>query len=203
MLTGTRLVMAAPEAHRDARLLRVSVLAHGITTMHFVPSMLALWLQEAKEPECVTLRRVIASGQALPQSIALDFVTRHAGAELHNLYGPTEAAIDVTAWECTREGLAEGVRIGRPIANMQVYVLYYVFEPVAGGVTGELYLAGEGLGRGYWGDAALTADRFLPNPFGRPGSRMYRSGDLGRWVGEKFGVRGTPGYAGEGAGRSD
>ena len=98
---------------------------------------------------------------------------------LYNAYGPTEATIGATCWEVA--DTSRGVRIGRPIANTQAYVLDEAPEPAPPGVTGELYLAGAGLARGYWSNPALTAERFLPNPFGPPGGRMYRSGDLARW----------------------
>ena len=104
-------------------------------------------------------------------------------AELHNLYGPTEAAIDVSAWQCTPDALAGLARvpIGGPIQNLRLHVLDPRLRAVPVGVPGELFLGGVGLARGYLRRPALTAERFVPDPFGPPGSRLYRTGDLARW----------------------
>jgi long-subunit acyl-CoA synthetase (AMP-forming) len=104
-------------------------------------------------------------------------------SELHNLYGPTEASIDVTSWKCERSHNRPGIPIGKPIANTQIYVLDEFMEPVPVGVTGELFIGGAGLSRGYLGQAGLTAQNFVPNPFSTvPGERLYRTGDLARFL---------------------
>ncbi|RSM65099.1 non-ribosomal peptide synthetase [Kibdelosporangium aridum] len=172
---GARLVVARPDGHRDPAYLASLIADENVTTAHFVPSMLAVF---AEAQRCTSLRRVFCSGEALPPHTVRLFQKASPGAELHNLYGPTEAAVDVTAWTCTQE--PETVPIGAPVWNTQVYVLDARLRPVPVGVTGELYLAGVQLARGYLGNAGLTAQRFVANPF-RAGSRMYRTGDLVRW----------------------
>jgi amino acid adenylation domain-containing protein len=183
LMTGAGLVLAKPGGHRDSAYLVDLIARRGVTTCHFVPPMLAVFLEEAGLERCERLRQVVCSGEALPLEVQQRFFQRLARAQLHNLYGPTEAAIHATAWTCEREGRRQVVPIGRPIANMQVYVLDQRLQPVPVGAPGELYLAGVGLARGYLGRPDLTAERFLPNPFAdQAGARMYRTGDLVRWL---------------------
>lgn len=182
LLSGAGLVLAMPGGQRDSRYLVDTIRRYGVTTLHFVPSMLKAFLEEPGVSDCSTLRHVICSGEALAAGLARHFHTR-CQARLHNLYGPTEAAIDVTFWECLRGSPNDTVPIGRPIANTQMYVLDDEMDPVAAGSEGELYIGGEGLARGYLNRADLTADRFVPHPFSAvPGTRLYRTGDLGRWT---------------------
>ncbi|MGH8587482.1 MAG: condensation domain-containing protein, partial [Gammaproteobacteria bacterium] len=179
LIAGARLVLAAPEDHKDPERLAALIERYGITTLHFVPSMLKAFLEAADLSHCRSLRRVICSGEALSAELRDRFRGR-LSAELHNLYGPTEASIDVTAWDCTRDE-GRGVPIGLPIANTQIYLLDSAFNPVPIGVSGELYIGGVGLARGYLHRPDLTAAAFLPDPFGPPGGRLYRSGDLARY----------------------
>ena len=180
---GARLVMARPGGHRDGGYLRDAIRRHAVTTMHFVPSMLAVFLAEDGVEECTTLRRVICSGEELPADLARRFLDRFQSCDLHNLYGPTEASVDCTAWHCTREALAGAHRvpIGRPVQNMRLYVLDRNREPVPVGLPGELYIAGPGVALGYLNQPDLTAQRFVPDQWGPPGARMYASGDLARY----------------------
>ncbi|MEV7416129.1 amino acid adenylation domain-containing protein [Streptomyces sp. NPDC089919] len=178
LLTGATLVVARPGGHQDPAYLAGLIARESVTTAHFVPSMLDVFLREPAAAGARSLRRVIASGEALPPHTQDAFFRVLPGAELHNLYGPTEAAVDVTLWPC-RAGDAV-VPIGRPAANTRTYVLDGRLAPVAPGTAGELYLAGVQLARGYLGRPALTADRFVACPF-EPGARMYRTGDLVRW----------------------
>ncbi|MFE2164045.1 amino acid adenylation domain-containing protein [Streptomyces sp. NPDC059447] len=179
LVAGAGLVMAKPGGHRDPAYLVDVVARQSVTVMHFVPSMLGVFLQEVGEGDRAGLRRVFCSGEALTADLVEEF-RRRIGVRLHNLYGPTEAAVEVTAWDGTEGALHGSVPIGRPVWNTQTYVLDEFLRPVPPGVTGELYLAGVQLARGYAGRAALTAERFVACPF--PGSdRMYRSGDLVRW----------------------
>ncbi len=152
----------------------------SVTTVHFVPSMLEAFVGQADPGRCGSLRRVFASGEALPGGLAARFMTGFA-AGLHNLYGPTETSVDSTAWACRAEDGDQVPPIGAPIANTQVFVLDGRLEPVPAGVAGELYIAGAGLARGYLGRAGLTSERFVACPFGS-GERMYRTGDLVRWT---------------------
>ncbi|AXB47512.1 hypothetical protein A4R43_37835 [Amycolatopsis albispora] len=177
---GAAVVFARPDGHRDPAYLADLVRARGVTTMHFVPSMLAAFLaaeEVTADPAwAASLRRVFASGEALPGAAAFrwDALT---GVPLHNLYGPTEAAVDVT-YQPFNGAPDITVPIGRPVWNTRLYVLDSALRPVPDGVPGELYLAGVQLARGYHARPGLTASRFVADPFGDPGSRMYRTGDL-------------------------
>ncbi|WP_164493218.1 non-ribosomal peptide synthetase [Streptomyces sp. ADI96-02] len=178
LITGATLVVARPDGHRDPGYLAELIRRAGVTTAHFVPSMLAEFLTEETAAAGTGLRRVVCSGEALPPELAARF-HRAFGVPLHNLYGPTEAAVDVTAWQY-RPG-ARTIPIGTPIWNTALYVLDSRLRPLPAGVLGDLYIAGAGLARGYHDRPGLTAERFTACPFGPPGARMYRTGDIARW----------------------
>jgi non-ribosomal peptide synthase protein (TIGR01720 family) len=182
-MTGARLVIARPGGHRDNAYLAKLIAEQEITVLHFVPSMLQLFLEEPEAGECRSLRDVVCSGEALSAELARRFASRLGQARLHNLYGPTEAAVDVTSWTCEPgESYRGGVPIGRPIANTRIHLLDRNLLPVPVGVPGELFIAGVNLARGYVERSDLTAERFLPDPEGtEPGGRVYRTGDLARW----------------------
>ncbi|MDD1023133.1 amino acid adenylation domain-containing protein [Pseudomonas sp. TNT2022 ID1048] len=175
LMTGARLVVAAPGAHREPARLIDTIIDHGISTLHFVPSMLQAFIHEQGVSACASLKRIVCSGEALPLDAQQQVFARLPGAGLYNLYGPTEAAIDVTHWTCVDEG-ASSVPIGQPIANLRTHVLDAQLQPVPAGVAGELYLGGLGLARCYHRRPALTAERFVPCPF-HQGARLYRTGD--------------------------
>lgn len=180
LITGAALVVAEPGGHKDPGYLVDVVNAMGVTTMHFVPSALQQFLLHPRAGTCTGLRHVVCSGEALTAKHRDQFL-RTLGARLHNLYGPTEAAVDVTAWECAAGQHPDRVPIGRPIRNTVVRVLNRGLRPVPAGMPGELFLAGVCLARGYLDRPSLTAERFLPDPAGPPGARMYRTGDIVRW----------------------
>ncbi|GLQ98962.1 non-ribosomal peptide synthase/polyketide synthase [Dyella mobilis] len=179
LLHGARLVLAQPGGHRNPAYLAELIQAQGVTTLHFVPSMLEAFLDDPASARCTSIRRIVCSGEALSGALR-ERVRTTLDRPLHNLYGPTEAAIDVTAWTCRDETAGSAVPIGAPIWNTQTYVLDARLQPVPAGVPGELYLAGTGLARGYLRRPGLSAERFIANPFAQ-GERMYRTGDLARW----------------------
>ncbi|HEJ5349024.1 non-ribosomal peptide synthase/polyketide synthase [Pseudomonas aeruginosa] len=179
LMSGARLVVAAPGDHRDPAKLVKLINREGVDTLHFVPSMLQAFLQDEDVASCTSLKRIVCSGEALPADAQQQVFAKLPQAGLYNLYGPTEAAIDVTHWTCVEEG-KDAVPIGRPIANLACYILDGNLEPVPVGVLGELYLAGQGLARGYHQRPGLTAERFVASPF-VAGERMYRTGDLARY----------------------
>ncbi|MGK8501584.1 non-ribosomal peptide synthase/polyketide synthase [Nocardia asiatica] len=176
---GARLVVAKPDGHRDPAYLARLIVDEQVTTVHFVPSMLSVFVAEERAAECTSLRNVFASGEALP-AVTAQRLRELTGARLHNLYGPTEAAVDVTFHEVTEDDTVS-VPIGAPVFNTQVYVLDSRLRPVPVGVPGELYLAGAQLAHGYVGRPDLTTERFVANPFG-DAQRMYRTGDLVAWT---------------------
>jgi amino acid adenylation domain-containing protein len=182
MMTGARLVLARPGGHKDASYLARLIEEQQVTVLHFVPSMLQVFLDEPDlEQRCGSLRDVICSGEALSYDLQERFFSR-LDARLHNLYGPTEAAVDVTYWECQRGGKERVVPIGRPVANTQIHVLDEELRPVPVGTPGELHIGGVQVGRGYWNRPELTAERFIPDPFrDAPDARLYKTGDLARY----------------------
>ncbi|QDY37991.1 non-ribosomal peptide synthetase [Pseudomonas putida] len=183
LLVGARLAVAQPGEHRDPQRLVEVIRQHAVTTLHFVPSMLQAFMGSAEVERCSGLKRVVCSGEALPAELAQQTLARLPGAQLYNLYGPTEAAIDVTHWTC-RPGSDSGVPIGRPIDNLKTHILGAGLQSVAPRAAGELYLGGVGLARGYHRRPALTAERFVPDPFdstAQGGGRLYRTGDLARY----------------------
>ncbi|MGH3486992.1 MAG: amino acid adenylation domain-containing protein [Actinopolymorphaceae bacterium] len=194
LVTGAALVVAEPGGHQDPGYLARLIETEQVTTLHFVPSMLRVFLTEPDvASRCGSLLRVVCSGEALPAELRDRFFDVFGsrtpggggGPALHNLYGPTEAAVDVTSWACTPAEQGP-VPIGRPIWNTGVRVLDAALRPIGAGETGageigELYLSGVQLARCYLHRPALSAERFVADPYGEPGTRMYRTGDLARW----------------------
>ncbi|MFJ9041077.1 amino acid adenylation domain-containing protein [Streptomyces sp. NPDC102406] len=184
LMNGAEVCVLPHEANREPAALVSWMSRFGVTVAQFVPSHLTLVLTEAAHAAPLPdLRAVLCGGEPLPRSLA-DHVVSLWGAEVHNLYGPTETTIDATAHRADASagrGPTETVPIGRPVDTMAAYVLDGALRPVPPGVTGELYLSGSHLARGYLRRPGLTAARFVADPFGAPGTRMYRTGDLVRW----------------------
>lgn len=182
LLAGARVVIAVPEGHKDAGYLVRTIIDSGVTTMHFVPSMLRRFLAEPGAVDCVGLRQVFCSGEVLGVDVRDEFLT-NSGAELYNLYGPTEAAIDVTAYHCRRGVPDPVIPIGEPIANIAIHLLDPHGRPVPVGVPGELFIGGVGVALGYLNRPELTDAAFVADPFAEPGTgrRMYRTGDRARY----------------------
>jgi amino acid adenylation domain-containing protein len=184
LMTGACLVVAKPDGHKDPNYLIELIRQQGITTMHFVPSMLRIFLEAEGVESCTSLRRIICSGEALPFELQQRFFER-LKAELHNLYGPTEAAVDVSFWQCLPNPASTVVKIGKPVWNTQLYVLDSHLQPVPIGVPGELHIGGVQLARGYLKRPELTAEKFIPDPFSsEAGARLYKTGDLARFMPE-------------------
>ncbi|MGY3617879.1 non-ribosomal peptide synthase/polyketide synthase [Bradyrhizobium sp. USDA 10063] len=180
LATGARLAIAPPAAHREPRLLIDAIIAHDVTTLHFVPQMLEHFVAEPEAKRCATLKRLFAGGEALSAELKARVLAAFPNVRFDNRYGPTEALINATFWNCRNDGAAR-VPIGQPIPGTVIRILDCDLNLAPEGVTGELYIGGAGLARGYWRRSALTAERFIPDPFGPAGARLYRSGDLARW----------------------
>ncbi|APU21350.1 non-ribosomal peptide synthetase [Actinoalloteichus sp. GBA129-24] len=176
---GAAVVVARPDGRRDPAYLAELIRRERVTGADFVPSLLEAFVAEATARKCTSLRWIEVAGEAFPAALANNVTDLLPGCGVHNLYGPTEASVEVTGWQHVPG--ADRVPIGTPIWNTQVYVLDGALRPVVPGVTGELYLAGTGLARGYLGQTGLTSQRFVACPHGEPGTRMYRTGDVVRW----------------------
>ena len=181
LTVGAQLVLARPGGQQDAAYLMQLIKEHELTVVHFVPSMLQVFLEQEGVEQCQSLQHVFCGGEVLGDDLAGRFMRRFK-AHLHNQYGPTETSVNVTYWTCEREDQKRIIPIGRPFGNTQIYILDRHQQPTPVGVGGELYIAGDGVSRGYLWRADLTAERFLPNKFSSaPGARMYRSGDVARY----------------------
>ncbi|WP_122438388.1 non-ribosomal peptide synthetase [Pseudomonas viridiflava] len=180
LITGSRLLLAGPGEHRDPHRIAQLVRDYGVTTLHFVPPLLQVFIDEPLTRQCNSLRRLFSGGEALPSELRNRVLEQLPNVKLHNRYGPTETTINVSHWHCQ---LADGERspIGRPLGNVLCRVLDNELNPVPQGVAGELCIGGIGLARGYLDRPALTAERFVADPLGQAGERLYRTGDRVRW----------------------
>jgi amino acid adenylation domain-containing protein/non-ribosomal peptide synthase protein (TIGR01720 family)/FkbM family methyltransferase len=185
LMAGAQLELARPGGQQESGYLAAVIAERKITILQVVPTMLAVLLEEEGWERCESLRRVYCGGERFSEELRERFYERggERQVELHNLYGPTEAAIDATHWECERGSKRGSVPIGRPLTNVEIYILGPELEAVPVGVAGELYIGGMGLGRGYWRRAELTAERFIPHPYSlEAGARLYRTGDVARYA---------------------
>jgi D-alanine--poly(phosphoribitol) ligase subunit 1 len=188
-LAGAKLCFLVPGGERNPLAIVETIRKHHVSVLHFVPSMLNVFLEylDGKTADVVagvaSLRQCFASGEALRPSHVRkfnDIIGSKTGARLTNLYGPTEATVDVSYFDCPTRDEFDVIPIGRPIQNIRLSIIRDSQE-VAIGETGELCIAGVGLARGYLNNAALTDERFTDNP-ARPGERIYRTGDIARWL---------------------
>ncbi|PYS91302.1 MAG: non-ribosomal peptide synthetase [Acidobacteria bacterium] len=179
---GGMLVIPEADSHQDPAHLAELIARHSVSHLLSLPSLYELFLQQAKARQLASLRTVIVAGEPCPTRL----VERHGEtlpqASLFNEYGPTEATVWSSVHHCLPSTRQRPVPIGRPVANTQIYLLDSQLQPVPVGVTGEVYIGGDGLARGYLNHPALTAERFVPDPFSRtPGARLYKTGDLARF----------------------
>jgi amino acid adenylation domain-containing protein len=180
LVSGGAVVLPAGGAEHDPALLLFAMARFGVTVLQVVPSVLRLMVDESGWSDCGALRLIASAGESLDAGLC-GLLRQRSSAQMWNTYGPTECAIDVTAHRVDASQSSGRVPIGTPIANVRVLVLDERSQPAAIGVPGELCVGGVALARGYLGQPGLTAQRFVPDPYGPPGSRMYRTGDLVRW----------------------
>jgi len=180
---GARVVMGAPGIYRDPEALVAAIVRHDVTTLQCVPTLLQALLDTEELQSCVTLRRVFSGGEALSWQLARRFAAELPFSSLVNLYGPTECTINATAYLIDAEAIGEGsgtVPIGVPVDNTQCYILDQDMMPVEIGETGELYIGGNQLARGYLHRPDQTQERFIGSPF-MPTERLYKTGDVAYW----------------------
>ncbi|MGH1386780.1 amino acid adenylation domain-containing protein [Kordia sp.] len=181
-ITGSSLVIARPGGHMDPAYLQNTIQEQNVSLVHFVPSMLNIFIDVAKAEKLENLQYIVCSGEALSSPTAEKTKALLPNVELFNYYGPTEAAIDVTSINLTDVNTAEvGVSIGKPVANTQLYVVNNNMNLQPVGVVGELLIGGIQVAKGYVNKTLLTAEKFIKNPFKAEGN-VYKTGDLVRWL---------------------
>jgi nonribosomal peptide synthetase DhbF len=188
LLYGGKVVVVPHAVSRSPSDFLQLLIREGVTVLNQTPSAFYQLMQADKEavydPEELKLRYIVFGGEALELGRLEDWYGRHAdnAPVLINMYGITETTVHVTFKALDRQVAAARANslIGLPIPDLRVYVLDHRLNPAPTGVTGEMYVGGAGLARGYWGRPGLTAERFVADPYGPPGARMYRTGDLAR-----------------------
>lgn len=193
-MTGASVCYLEPDGEKDPEKIVRAIERHGVTTIHFVPSMFNVFMEHIESMHesgrLTSLKRVFASGEALGLNQVNRFnrlLNEVNGTTLHNLYGPTEATVDVSFFDCSNGDVLDKVPIGRPIDNIKLYVVDESARLCPIGVPGELCISGDGLARGYLNKPELTEEKFVANPFAEgllkaSFKRMYRTGDLVRWM---------------------
>ncbi|MEH2155518.1 amino acid adenylation domain-containing protein [Nostoc sp.] len=179
LTSGTTLVVAKPEGHKDIAYLMNLIANQKITQVFVVPSMLRIFIQQSNLENCRSLKRVFSGGEALSYELTQRFFER-LNCELYNFYGPTETVVYTTFWQCRIQSNEQGIPIGRPIANTQTYILNPHLQPVPIGIVGELHIGGVSLARGYLNQPELTAQKFISHPFDQ--GKLYKTGDLARYL---------------------
>lgn len=182
LVAGARLVLAPTTAPQDPSVLLAAVREHGVSLLQLVPSQLRMVLESGSGAELAGVRRLFLGGEALPREVLAQLVATCPQLPITNLYGPTEATVYATYWDVEPGTWApsQPVMIGTPIANARVYLLDDAGSLVPDGAVGEIVIGGAGVADGYLNRPELTAERFIPDPFGRAGERAYRTGDRGR-----------------------
>ncbi|MCP3062578.1 non-ribosomal peptide synthase/polyketide synthase [Myxococcus sp. K38C18041901] len=182
LASGATLVLPPSSADLDMDALLTVLAQQRVTVLQLVPSQLSLLVEAERLERASGLRVLVSGGEALPAELARRLRAQWPQTRLANCYGPTETTVDATSWTVSGDIQGATAPIGGPIADTQVYVLDVNGQPVPVGVTGELFIGGEGVARGYIGQAAMTAERFVPDAFSSvPGARLYRTGDQVRW----------------------
>ena len=180
LFVGAILVIAKPGGHKNSNYLVDEISRLEITTIQVVPSLLRMLLETPRIEKCKSLKRVFCGGEILPVEVVKDF-KKKLNAQLNNIYGPSEATIDTTIFKCEEKFYQSTIPVGRPISNVQTYILNSHLQPVPIGIPGELYIGGDGLARGYLNRPQLTSEKFILNPFDNS-KRLYKTGDLARYL---------------------
>ena len=180
---GGMLVIPEEDSHQDPAHLAKLIAQHSVSHLLSLPILYELILRQAGAGQLSSLRTVMVAGESCPVELVRVHGEILTQASLFNEYGPTEATVWSSVHPCDPATVQGLVPIGRPIANTRIYLLDSQLQPVPVGVTGEVFIGGEGSARGYLNHSDLTAERFVPDPFGiRPGARLYKTGDLARFL---------------------
>lgn len=180
MITGTRLVIAEPEGHKDPEYLKEVIDTEKVNIIHFVPSMFGVFLQFYKNKGVSHIKHIVCSGEELPAQMINQSKSLFTATRVHNFYGPTEAAIDVTAIDVTDLDITKGVSIGKPVANTRIYIVDENLNLQPVGIPGELLISGVQVAKGYLNLEELTKQKFIADPF-ITGERVYKTGDIAVW----------------------
>ncbi len=179
---GAKLVVEIPNGHKDSDGLIKTILDNNITVIHFVPSMLNVFVDTDGVEKCKNLKIIFCSGEALSVTTVENTYAKLDKVQIHNLYGPTEASVEVSSWYCERGELTNGIPIGHPVPNTQLYILDESLNLVPIGVSGELHIAGKQVANGYLNRETLNSKIFIKDIFSRdPDAKMYKTGDLARY----------------------